>query len=393
MITCEELDKRIRKQYPAVLKAFVQGENLFPLYLRVNKTPDADFTERNRKLEALFQHSSHHHPFGYHIETETVNRRQHGVQDEPVAFYFDTLERFLGYVEKQREYNAFVSDVQLILQAFPILKDWLAAHTVMVVEYHGKWPQLLQVLQYFMANPKPGLFARELPLQGLGTKFVEQHKAILLPLLNIVLPPGSIDATFTGLTQFERRFGLRTDPPRIRFRWLDADLANRYTGGLQDISTTIDELAQKDWKVKRVFIVENKTSLLKADIFLTLPHMNSAMAIFGSGRAAALLAGIPWLKASQIFYWGDIDAEGFEILDNLLSVFPKAMAFCMDFETLNAYRKEATTGSGTSIKSLPHLNENEKKIYEFVAQHNLRLEQEQVHPLWVGKRIGALIDK
>jgi hypothetical protein len=247
------------------------------------------------------------------------------------------------------------------------------------------------VLHYFRANPKPGLFARELPLQGLGTKFVEQHKAILLPLLNMVLPPEYIDTTFTGLTQFEQRFGLRTDVPRIRFRWLDAELAHRYTGGLQDISATIDELANQPWVVSKVFIVENKTTLLRADVFLTLPHMKDAMAIFGSGRAAALLACIPWLKASQIFYWGDIDAEGFEILDNLLSVFPEASSFCMDFETLDAYLKEATTGSIAAVKNLPHLNDKERLAYQFVVQHNMRLEQEQVHPDWVQSCLQSLL--
>ena len=383
MITYEELDKRIRKQYPAVLKAFVQGENLFPLYLRVNKTPDADFIERNRKLEALFQHSSHHHPFGYHIETETINRRQHGVQDEPVAFYFDMLERFLGFVDKQSEFDGFASDVQMLLQAFPILKDWLAAHTSMVLEYHGKWPQLLKVLHYFVANPKPELFARELPLQGLGTKFVEQHKTILLPLLNIVLPSGSVDTTFTGLTQFEQRFGLRNDPPRVRFRWLDADLATRYTGGLQDISTTIDALAKQEWKVRRVFIVENKASLLRADVFLTLPQMKDAMAIFGSGRAAALLASIQWMKHAEIFYWGDIDAEGFEILDNLMQFFPQAKDFCMDRETFEQYKGEWVKGSGAGFKSLERIPEDCKDFYQFLVSNNLRLEQEQVHPSWV----------
>ncbi|MCU0387841.1 MAG: DUF2220 domain-containing protein, partial [Chitinophagaceae bacterium] len=120
-------------------------------------------------------------------------------------------------------------------------------------------------------------------------------------------------------------------------------------------------------------------------------HMKDAMAIFGSGRAAALLAFIPWLKASQIFYWGDIDAEGFEILDNLLSVFPGASSFCMDFETLDTYRKETTTGSNAAVKNLPHLNDKERLAYQFVVQHNLRLEQEQVHPDWVQSCLQSLL--
>ena len=391
MITFEELHKRILKQYPAVLKAEVLGENIFPLYIRANKTPDKDFAKRNRILEALYLHSSHHHPFGYHIETEQVNRRQHGVQDEPVAFYFDRQERLLGYLDREVEFAAFSADVRLVMLLFPQLKEWLAGHTAEVIQYHGKWPQLIQVLQYFIAHPRPGLFARELPLQGLGTKFVEQHKTILLPLLNTVLPTEAVDATYNGLSQFEHRFGLRTDAARLRFRWLDEALAKRYTGGLKDLSVTVPELAQQNWQVKRVFIVENKTSLLRSDVFLTLPHMQEAIAIFGSGRAAALLASIPWLHHAQIFYWGDLDAEGFEILDYLLSVFPHAKSFCMDMETLEHYRMEWVEGSGAKPRQLSHLTEESSTVYHKVVANNIRIEQEQIHPYWVQDRLQIVI--
>ncbi len=387
MIEFQELDKRIRKQYPAVLKALVLGENLFPLYLRVNKTPDADFTERNRKLEALFQNSSHHRPFGYHIETETVNRRQHGVQDEPVAFHFDTLERYLGYIDKQNEYKAFAADVRMVLEAFPMLQAWMAAHTTTVIDFHGKWPQLLQVLHYFMANPKPGLFVRELPLQGLGTKFVERHIPVLYPLLNQLLPPSAIDEMATGPAQFERRFGLRTDAARVRFRWLDPSLAVAYTGGLVDLSVPVSEIAQQPWQVKRVLIVENKANLLRADVYLTLPAMEGALAIFGSGRAAALLAGIEWLRRAEILYWGDIDAEGFEILDNLMNFFPHTHAFCMDYDTLQAFRAELTKGSGAAAKALTNLSPEHLQLYREVCNRNWRLEQEQVTLEWVKERL------
>ena len=390
MISFEELEGRIHKQYPAVLKAFVLGKNLFPMYLRANKEPDNDFARRNRKLELLFQYSSHHHPYGYFIETVPVNRRQHGLQDEPVAFYFDTLERYLGFCGKQSEFEAFVSNVALVLKAYPGLRNWLASHCPMVIEQHGNWPNLLQVAQYFIENPRPGLFARELPLHGLGTKFVENHKGILYPLLNQLLPEEAVDQTAAGTAQFEKRFGLRTDAARVRFRWLDADKAIQYTGGLHDISTTVDELAKQNWRVHSVFIVENKTNLQRADEFLTLPNLKGSMAIFGSGRAAALLAGMGWLRGARIFYWGDVDAEGFEILDNMLSFFPAAEAFCMDLETLDKYGDKATGGSGAVVKQLSNLNHAQLQVYEHVARHNLRIEQEIISMDWVRERLGMI---
>jgi hypothetical protein len=391
MISFEELDRRIRKQYLRVLQAHVRGENIFPLTIRADKTAAADFVTRNKQLEELYAHSSHHHPFGYLVETATIHRRLHGTQDEPVAFYFDTLERFLGYTREAESFAAFTADIQFIKASFPLLVDWLATHTAEVIAYHGKWPALLQVADYFLQHPRPGLFARELPLQGLGTKFVENHKAILYSLLNQLLAAEAIDESASGLAHFEKRFGLRTDAPRIRFRWLDAKLADEYTGGIEDVSVPINEISHKPWLVKRVLIVENKTNLQRADLYLTLPDMQGTMAIFGSGRAAALLAGIEWLKQAEILYWGDIDAEGFEILDNLLQYFPQAKAFCMDGETLAAFTNEITHGSGAMAKNLLHLSAMQNGLYQQVCAGNNRLEQEQIGQDWVRERVLVVI--
>ncbi len=392
MISFDELDKRIKKQYQRVLQAHVRGEQIFPLYIRADKTGDADFVTRNKQLEQLYAYSSHHHSFGYLIETATVHRRQHGTQDEPVAFYFDALERFLGYTGNEASFRAFVADVQLIQTTFPLLQEWLSNHTADVIAYHYKWPALLKVAGYFLHNPRPFIFARELPLQGLGTKFVENHKAILYALLNALLPTASVDTKANGLSQFEQRFGLRTEMPRIRFRWLDAALAEKYTGGLQDVSVPVNELSNKSWQVNRVLIVENKTNLHRADVYLTLPALQGAMAIFGSGRAAALLAGLAWLQHAEILYWGDIDAEGFEILDNLLQYFPHAKAFCMDNDTLEAYKQEWVAGSGAFPKMLSRIEPGLEQVYTFVCTNNIRLEQEQVHPEWVSKQLQQLFD-
>lgn len=391
MISFEELDRRIRKQYPRVLQAHVRGENIFPLTIRADKTAAADFVTRNNQLEELYAHSSHHKPYGYLIETATVHRRQHGMQDEPVAFYFDTLERYLGYIGEAESFTTFTEDIQFIKNSFPSLVDWLATHTDEVIAFQGKWPALLQVAEYFLQHPRPGLFVRELQLTGLGTKFVENHKSILYSLLNHLLPAEAIEESAIGLAQFEKRFGLRTDAPRIRFRWLDSKLAEIYTGGLEDVSVPINEISHKEWVVKRVMIVENKTNLQRADLYLTLPDMQGTMAIFGCGRAAALLAGIEWMKQAEILYWGDIDAEGFEILDNLLSYFPHTQAFCMDTETLHAFAAEATRGSGAKAKNLLHISAAQNGLYQQVCEGNIRLEQEQVTLDWVKERLQEVI--
>ena len=52
---------------------------------------------------------------------------------------------------------------------------------------------LLNVVEYQKLHPRPGVFAREIPL-SVDTKFIEQNAGILEPWLNIVLPPETIRA-------------------------------------------------------------------------------------------------------------------------------------------------------------------------------------------------------
>lgn len=383
MISFEELDKRIHRQYPAVLKAYVTNEAVFPLYIRANKTPEADFAKKHQLLQALYLHSSHHKPYGYHIETARVKTRLHGFQDEPVAFYFDSLSQYLGYIQKANEFEAFVQDVQLLTQQYNALQPWIVNHPEEVIAYRGKWLLLLQLVDYFLAHPMPGLFLREIPLPGAGTKFAEQHKSILHTLLNVLLPAHAVNNAYSGVLQFEKRFGLRTNPPRLRLRWLDKNLAKRYTGGLTDIEAPVEALAAMTWQVKTVLVVENKTNLLNAELLLTLPAMQGAIAFLGSGRAASLLQHLHWLQDARILYWGDIDAEGFEILDHFLGHFPATEALCMNMDTLLAHRNDWVHRKPVEPRQLAHLSEDSMAAYAYVIQHQLRLEQEYIRHEWL----------
>jgi len=39
------------------------------------------------------------------------------------------------------------------------------------------------------------------------------------------------------------------------------------------------------------------------------------MVIFGGGYGSAMLAGAAWLHRCPLQYWGDIDTQGFAIMD------------------------------------------------------------------------------
>ncbi|KPQ44713.1 MAG: hypothetical protein MPEBLZ_00678 [Candidatus Methanoperedens nitroreducens] len=82
--------------------------------------------------------------------------------------------------------------------------------------------------------------------------------------------------------------------------------------------------------------------------FLTLPYLKDTFGLFVGGFGIEILKQIDWLKNSNIFYWGDIDAQGFQILSQIRSYFPHTKSVMMDFKTLNLFQQFIVSGTPTN---------------------------------------------
>jgi hypothetical protein len=389
MIGIGDLNKKIERLYGKVLSAYVAQQQIFPLVIEADKSLPDDFASWTKALEEIIAHSADRKQFGYCISYETKQTRKHGMQSVPVQFRFNDRNQLLGYLNKQAEFEMFSNMADTILQTIPRLKGWLSKNSKQVIEYHASWPGLIKVIQYFEANHMPQLFARELPI-AVHTKFIEQHKSLLYALLNEVLPAEAINNDFAGVHQFEQRFGLRTASKRIRMRILDYDFARTWAGGFTDIELTIEELAKSYFPLQRVIVLENKKNFENADIFCSMPDIHGTAVLFGSGKAAALLAQLGWLQNTQMLYWGDIDAEGFEILNMLRSYFPHIQSIFMDAETFDSHQQFITKGNQATLKPLNKLQDAEWNLYEFVCIHERRLEQELLFNDFVVLKLRSL---
>ena len=126
--------------------------------------------------------------------------------------------------------------------------------------------------------------------------------------------------------------------------------------------------------LQRIYIVENRVN------YLIYPKEDNSIVIWGRGRAVTLLKGINFFTGIDIFYWGDIDPTGFEILDSLRVYYPQVKSMLMDRTTLNEYSRFVTTIKGFNPISLPNLTQEELEVYSslFKDGYQLRLEQENV---------------
>ena len=215
------------------------------------------------------------------------------------------------------------------------------------------------------------------------TKFIEQNRGILRELLEQILPA---EAMMAEADTFEQRFSLREKEPLVRLRLLDGQLEKQYRLPIDELSTPVSQFAALEaLHGQRCVITENEMT------FLTLPPGRDAFALFGAGFMIHNLARIPWLAECTIYYWGDLDAQGFQILSRLRSLYPHVTSIMMDWETFSSFADFCVAGTPCPVRQLPHLTPEEHDLFVYLAEHNLRLEQERISHSYAVKQLNSIL--
>jgi len=317
---------------------------------------------------------------GYTLRTRDVNHRQLGRQQVPAAACFATADDALRLIGRLTDARRFDQLSTLSLAAFPELRTWIGTHTLTLLAHSDGWERILAILQWFRANPRPGLYPRQLDIAGVDTKFIEARKALLAELLDLVLPMASVQQDAAGARQFEQRYGLLGKPLMLRFRLLDPAL---YIGGLHDLTVPLAQFIALAPPARRIYVTENEINML------AFPPLADAMVMFGGGYAIDRLRDIGWLRDRELIYWGDIDTHGFAILDRLRAYMPHTRSIMMDAATLHAHR--ALWGMEPADKryggSLTRLDAPEQALFDSLRDdvhgEYVRLEQERIGYGWV----------
>ncbi|CAG0989781.1 MAG: DUF2220 family protein [Candidatus Methanoperedens sp.] len=383
MINPAGIRKKAERLYYEYLTALLKSELFFPIEIPFGKpNHTGDYVIIKNEVEELINGSKDKLGYGYKFELERFNTRKYGLQSLPSRIYFENEIDYLKYIKKEKEVSEFKIAISQIRESIPSLNDWINKNTSKVIDNIGKWNDILKVCEYFQKINKPNLYIRELPIE-IHTKFIEENKGTLKQLLDFLLPN---EAIRKDESEFEKRFYLRYDEPLIRVRALDQSLLAKYNLSFSDFSVPI--IIFNDLKIEngRFIITENKMN------FLTLPYLKDTFGLFGGGFRIEILKQIDWLKKSNIIYWGDIDAQGFQILSQIRSYFPCTKSVMMDFKTLNLFQQFIVSGTPTNAAiNLQNLTTEEKELFDFLNETNCRLEQEKFDQNYVIENLMELI--
>jgi hypothetical protein len=368
-----------------ILASIVGGQTLFPRRLMLKRPTSAEMTNRFEEVRAWIvelRQGTH-----YRVVMRELRHQILGSNSIPDEVWIDTLDDALNLIGKTRDAKRFAGLVALTREQQPVLLVWLEKHPLKAMDLIEDWPRLIEIVGWMQANPRPGIYIRQIDIPGIHTKFVESHRSVLMELLDLTLTPGSINFKANGATQLCSRYGLLDKPLRIRFRILDPDIAILPLGTDQDITVNQEGFNSLNLNIDRVFITENEIN------FLAFPHLANSIVVFGAGYGFEMLAQAKWFHQCSIHYWGDIDTHGFAILDQLRSYFPLVESFLMDRQTLMTHKLQWGIEPQPLRRDLVRLNSEERSLFDDLRDNkiglSIRLEQERIAFGWIKHALNS----
>lgn len=245
-------------------------------------------------------------------------------------------------------------------------------------------------LSWILKNPNPNIYLREAPILGNDSKAFERSLPLMREWLIVC---GLVNAiSCTDHRQLPSILGFKSKPALIRFSPARQD-ASLFINQ-PDLVLRSNELSKIPVSASHVLIVENQETYLAL-----CEKLNNTLLIFGSGRAAASqMRDIQWLNTKEIFYWGDLDSWGFDILAQTRRILSDALGLdlfkvksvLMDHETL-LHCERLLVDEPACAAITPELQESltDAEYDCLLALSAGRLEQERIPMPWIMANLKA----
>lgn len=365
-----ELERWIHRNEVALA---VDESNLFPKEIRLGSVTEKEFWSGGSAIAREWSDFERSLAVGGGVTVKKTHRKWSGGQDIVSAVVVDSIDAAVGCGLVPRRAKTSVTWLKGIYRrCCAYLKPDEAERAMRAMRnwYEDDVENLFRCAEMLNADDLAGKTERQLAgsVPGVHAKWLDSKKH--LDLLKLLL--GASDAD------------VKSRPKRVMVRYLDESLAEGNNGKRYDLFVEGD--APADYPpVERLLIVEND------DVFDQFPDLPGYAVVQGSGKAGpSKLMVLPWVDHEEdvpMYYFGDIDADGLQILSDYRKAGFCVESVLMDEESLQAHghigtNQTAAMGSlGAGRRKVPdYLTDEEARAFELVTSRewdgNRRIEQE-----------------
>ncbi len=242
---------------------------------------------------------------------------------------------------------------------------------------NDEFKRLLALLEWMLMHQPADCYIREIPVVGVDTKWLERHTALLARLLS------AQTSQEISASHLVRAWGFKTPPATVRVRH-----AHVFVDGMPaEVMTGLPAEVLNLRTPKAVVIVEN----IQTGLSIAVPH--DIPVLMGMGYGFEVLSQVSWLQDVAVYYFGDLDVHGLDILSAIRTKVPKVQSFEMNLETFCAFSNLAVRDPTKGLVETPkNLTAAEHALYEHLKNSSLRLEQERVPLPHVNAAVKQIFD-
>ena len=417
----EEVTKLVKQRYQRQRWAWLDGGGVWPLQVGLDvptqkaalADPGAVRVWSTSWATWLVAHPTDAVRSQPQLSTTTVAWRNVGEQTLPRTLAFSSAECVADYCGDGKGWRSIVSRRAMMLVRWPALQaSGFGPNYTALGEFKDEdFERLLAVLEWLVANPRSGIYLRQLPVPNIDTKWIDlQRRGVVADLFRRITKPAAllpaaqspveddgaeVDAAgqAASIQEASSNFydicGLLRPPVKLRILVLCPKLRSK-VGGLRDIEATVEDWAQLRLEPRQLLVVENK------DTCLAMPDVDDVVAVIKLGNAVSLVTKIPWLENVPVLYWGDIDTYGYSILVQARKKLHDVRSVLMDRSTVETHL-DRLVGEGQQAKTIDRslLTTAELDVYNALLAHDWgaskRLEQERLEwPSALAQVLAAL---
>lgn len=394
MITPKEIKEKALRKFKDFLcfeidSFFGGSEVFFPLIIRGNTgNVNDELLERQKDLQLLINNSKQKNRHSYCLDMEIISSRKNGNQSHISKIYFENKQDYLKYTDEEECYNFFWRALNQIKSSHVIddefFKAWAKDHTKELCEKTDEpdfWANICLCVDWLNKHQNSNLYIREIAL-SIHTKFIENNKSLIKSLSNKADCPET----------FERSFGLKEKPNYVRFRILDESVTLELkTEPITECSITLEDFKHLNnlllSQIKNIFVVENEM------VYLTFPKIRNAICLYGGGYKVNTITDVAWFESKDLYYFGDLDEHGFDILSSFRESYSNVRSFCMSESVWNDHLPFTVEGKKLNKTEFPkNLNNEETSFFRKLQNYpRNRLEQERISLAYIVdelKKIG-----